>query len=174
MYTTRRCYACDSDQTYIRYDKNLPYAMFYLNRDTDNNVLCHKCYVNVLSNPRRYPNKYIHPRIKTHLGLKQYHQAKERLFDILGRICVKCGYNDIRILQFDHINGGGNADQKRFSSNYHMYRYYVIHADEAKLLLQVLCPNCNWIKRVENKEFPNHLKKSKREVKLVRHCFQYI
>jgi hypothetical protein len=75
------------------------------------------------------------------------------MFEMLGDKCTRCGFSDIRILQLDHKNGGGVKDLKVFgNSPFRMYRYYVGHPDEAKEKLQVLCPNCNWLKRVEREE----------------------
>lgn len=84
-------------------------------------------------------------------------RVKARLFDILGRKCSnpKClvlgGCTDVRCLQFDHINGGGTKEIREMG-NSQMYRYYADHPEEAKKRIQILCANCNWIKRHENKE----------------------
>jgi hypothetical protein len=84
----------------------------------------------------------------------RYHRSKNKLFDLLGRKCVRCGFDDIRGLQFDHIKGGGIYDQQRFKgSSRAMYDYYLDNITLAKRNLQVLCANCNWIKRHENNEF---------------------
>jgi len=75
---------------------------------------------------------------------------KEQLFDILGHECIRCNHTDKRALQFDHINGGGRADQKKRGGS--MLRYYAKRPLTALLTLQVLCANCNWVKRYEEKE----------------------
>ena len=80
------------------------------------------------------------------------------LVKILGGICssldclVPKGCTDIRCLQLDHRNGGGMKDVKRFTCSGNMYKYYLDHIDEAKEKLQILCANCNWIKKVEKGE----------------------
>jgi len=51
-------------------------------------------------------------------------------------------------LQFDHINGGGNKEQKKKNT---MARYLEIVKDSSRKY-QLLCANCNWIKAYENKE----------------------
>lgn len=80
-------------------------------------------------------------------------RRRNRLFDILGGPrCAKCGFSDLRALQFDHINGGGVKDAKRIGYGSKLVFYYIHHIEEAKSTLQVLCANCNWIKRDENKE----------------------
>lgn len=57
--------------------------------------------------------------------------------------------NDINCLQIDHVNGGGSNDRKiRIGSNF--YRWLIKHNFPEGF--QVLCANCNWIKRFKNKE----------------------
>jgi hypothetical protein len=73
------------------------------------------------------------------------------LFNILGGAeCVECGFLDKRALQFDHVRDNGAEDRRRFKSYGGMMKYYVINEVEAKQNLQVLCANCNWIKRSED------------------------
>jgi len=61
--------------------------------------------------------------------------------------------SDWRCLQIDHINGDGPREEK---SSYTSYIYRVIRsveADEHKY--QLLCANCNWIKKYDQNENPN-------------------
>lgn len=74
------------------------------------------------------------------------------MFDLLGHECKRCGFSDKRALQIDHINGGGNKEAKLFKSGTTMIRRYRDNPELAKQKLQILCANCNWIKRYENKE----------------------
>ena len=76
---------------------------------------------------------------------------REKLFVLLGDKCIKCSCIDKRVLQFDHINGGGNKDRKA-RPGLTFYTFYLNNPDIAKLRLQVLCANCNWIKRSESGE----------------------
>lgn len=70
--------------------------------------------------------------------------------------CVRCGFNDIRALQIDHKNGRGHNDRKTFKhAGASLYRFYLNNPELAKQTLQVLCANCNWIKKNENKENAN-------------------
>ncbi|MDD4984322.1 MAG: hypothetical protein PHQ43_00835 [Dehalococcoidales bacterium] len=57
-------------------------------------------------------------------------------------------------MQLDHINGDGAADRRRMKST-GLVSYYYHHLDEAKEKLQVLCANCNWVKRHNNHEVRN-------------------
>lgn len=73
------------------------------------------------------------------------------MFSILGgKQCVICGCLDVRCLQFDHINGGGCKESRIMGNK--MLKHYINNPEEAKAKLQVLCANCNWIKRYINNE----------------------
>lgn len=75
---------------------------------------------------------------------------REAIFVLLGRCCARCGFSDRRALQVDHRTGGGLAE-RRASGHDVVSRCKRILADPSKY--QMLCANCNWIKRHENKEF---------------------
>jgi hypothetical protein len=67
--------------------------------------------------------------------------------------CKRCGFTDIRALQIDHINGGGNKDVKKYDNLYKYYKWLnSLSSIELKKEYQILCANCNWIKRWENGE----------------------
>jgi polyribonucleotide nucleotidyltransferase len=84
--------------------------------------------------------------------INSYHKRlKDAIFDILGRKCVHCGFSDMRALQLDHVNGGGGKERK---INNGQIRYLMILkklAEDSKEY-QILCANCNWIKRHINNE----------------------
>jgi len=65
----------------------------------------------------------------------------------------QCVIEDYRILQIDHVDSGGTKEIE-LKGNRVMYLYYLKHPEEAKQKLQILCANCNWMKRHRNKEFP--------------------
>src|SRR3990167_10375303 len=77
-------------------------------------------------------------------------QALEKL----GSKCERCGFNDPRALQIDHINGGGVRERKKGTSQHVFYRSIV---NGERTDLQLLCANCNWIKRAERKEYSPEL-----------------
>lgn len=104
-----------------------------------------RTHEDVLEYARQYAKL---PNIK-----EKYRRSKARLavINLLGAECVKCGYRDLRALQLDHINGGGAKENKdRRSSSY--YRQILLNPKEAFLKYQILCANCNWVKRYENQE----------------------
>jgi len=81
------------------------------------------------------------PGQQTIVGMQRAAVAK------LGGKCCKCGFDDARALQIDHINGGGTREQKRIGGRAIYQR--VLDGYEG---YQVLCANCNWIKRTEKDE----------------------
>lgn len=66
----------------------------------------------------------------------------------LGGKCA-CGFTDTRALQIDHIKGGGNDDRRKFGGRWRLFYEYVA---ANPLKFQILCANCNAIKRIENSE----------------------
>lgn len=70
--------------------------------------------------------------------------------------CNHCAYDyDWRALQIDHINGGGRKDPRTIGGNTNLWAFRAWLKEnlaEGKALYQVLCANCNWIKRYENDE----------------------
>jgi len=84
------------------------------------------------------------------------YNRKTRIFVIekMGGKCVKCGFSDWRALQIDHINGGGKKEiETKWKSSHKLYRYIRdAPIEEIKKEYQLLCANCNCIKRYEPKE----------------------
>lgn len=74
---------------------------------------------------------------------------------VLGDTCVRCGFDDWRALQIDHVDGGGHQERLRTKTTATHLRNVIasVKADEGRY--QLLCANCNWIKRHENREFGN-------------------
>lgn len=87
------------------------------------------------------------------LRRRSAHQKyREAALARLGNKCVRCGFDDVRALQIDHVNGNGPSDRKRFSGTYTFYKY-VAESENPFTEYQLLCANCNWIKRCENREY---------------------
>jgi hypothetical protein len=68
-----------------------------------------------------------------------------RILEILGNKCVYCGFSDLRALQIDHINGGGEKERKIHKGNSY-YRYILKQLKTGSKDYQLLCANCNMIK----------------------------
>ena len=75
--------------------------------------------------------------------------------DILGGpACIKCQFTDARALQIDHIDGYGGIERQSVKSNWSIiHRIVKMNPEEARKQYQVLCANCNSIKRWDNKEW---------------------
>lgn len=78
-------------------------------------------------------------------------ENRMKIIEVLGGKCVKCGFLDWRALQVDHINGGGTKDIRSKGTNIY-YRCLTEDIIKNPNKFQLLCANCNWIKRYENKE----------------------
>jgi hypothetical protein len=105
------------------------------------------------------PNNFISCRVYRN-------KMRDKLIRLLGGKCfnptclVPNRCSDIRCLQLDHINGGGLNERKtRFRTTTVMIAYYLKHPDEARDNIQILCANCNHIKKHMNREYPNTPKK---------------
>lgn len=81
---------------------------------------------------------------------KRRQEIRNKIFDMLGGpVCKQCGYSeDSRALQIDHINGGGHRHRKSTSPSL----YYAAILASGGEGFQVLCANCNQIKRYANSE----------------------
>lgn len=85
--------------------------------------------------------------------VRMYNEAlRTKVFDLLGDKCVRCGFNDKRALQIDHINGHGFKELVKIGSQAHYKKIIAMPDEERKKTYQILCANCNWIKKAENKE----------------------
>jgi hypothetical protein len=82
---------------------------------------------------------------------RYYWRARNNVIKALGNKCAKCGYSDARALQVDHVNGGGVRERKLNGwAPTKFYNDIAENPDPTKW--QLLCANCNWIKRHENQE----------------------
>lgn len=65
-------------------------------------------------------------------------------------MCQSCGFSDIRALSIDHVNGDGAEHRKTIAGGSQMYAWLKRHGYPSGF--QVLCMNCQWIKRAEQNE----------------------
>lgn len=82
----------------------------------------------------------------------------------LGGKCTKCEFDDIRALQIDHINGDGYKERTVRKSINRNISLGLIDLSR----YQLLCANCNWIKRLENNEGTNRKDYNKYIVALIK------
>ena len=65
--------------------------------------------------------------------------------------CIRCGYSDIRALSIDHINGDGAQQRRELGGGIGIYRW--LQRNDYPAGYQVLCMNCQYLKRCENAEY---------------------
>lgn len=80
-------------------------------------------------------------------------KTRNTVVGVLGGSCIKCGFSDSRALQIDNINGGGGKERREMVSTYTFYCKVIESVLKKENKYQLLCANCNWIKKVENKEY---------------------
>ena len=99
------------------------------------------------NHPERVREKVARMRIRTR-------EAKAEIYRLLGGKCVKCGFEDVRALQIDHIIAIGNnaKRKKRRGDDLNGYKRILEEIKSGKHNYQLLCANCNWIKRWELNE----------------------
>lgn len=80
----------------------------------------------------------------------EYRRSRLIVMAHLGGKCVSCGFADYRALQFDHVKEKGLTHLR--SQTWRKYHQEILDDTEGRF--QLLCANCNWIKRYENEEHP--------------------
>ena len=75
-------------------------------------------------------------------------KLRRDVLEILGNKCCHCGFSDPRALQVDHVNGGGGKEFRALGKTKMAKKVLETNGEG----YQLLCANCNWIKRYENKE----------------------
>lgn len=99
---------------------------------------------------------------------KYLRNIKIKIFNLLGNKCsnpFNLNHGDFladpRCLQIDHVNGGGSEEKRqsrkseknnKSRSNWNYYKNILTKLESGSKDYQLLCANCNWIKRNINKE----------------------
>lgn len=108
---------------------------------------------------REYRKQYWeqHKEIENKKGKEKRLEIKNKIIELLGGKCsnpsclVPNGCLDKRCLQIDHIHGKGIKHRQEIGSRYQEMILEEIKNNSKDY--QLLCANCNWIKRFENNEF---------------------
>lgn len=113
----------------------------------------HKNDKNFINNRKKTAKEtYLKTRTEKLIWHKNYwFSMRKDLIDFMGGKCIKCGFKDIRALQIDHVNGGGKKEHKN-NLLLKSPKTYKEHITKNRGDYQLLCANCNWIKRHENQE----------------------
>lgn len=106
-----------------------------------------KCAYEKDKESRRKYNK-THPEVVREQGRRRRAKDRQRVLDKFGGKCAHCGFDDPRALQIDHVNGGGKKEIKEIGQ----YACQVKARNDSSGAYQLLCANCNWIKRFDNNE----------------------
>jgi len=141
MDNTKICTVCGN---------TLPLTDFYKEKRVKDGryAKCKKCHIEITQG-RFNANKEKHRNYGRVKSLKR----KMKLVKKFGGKCACCGFDDWRALQIDHINGGGSRHRSEFKSGNSYVKYLLeLSGEEIGKSYQMLCANCNWIKRYENKE----------------------
>lgn len=118
-----------------------------------NRKLCKTC-----SNKLGFKYRKEHPEKSKEYRTRCRRKLKEEIFRLLGGKCsnpncaVPNGMKDIRALQIDHVHGKGRDERKVFKATYTYYLHVRNEILKGSIEYQLLCANCNWIKRFERKE----------------------
>lgn len=75
------------------------------------------------------------------------------VYEKLGHVCNHCGFSDKRALQVDH-KYGREPDEKY---THRGVKFYLRVLRDTSSKYQILCANCNWIKRHVNNELPKRI-----------------
>ena len=97
------------------------------------------------SRERYRKNPYHVKQLQAIRRRKEKDEIRSELIKILGAKCSNCGHLDIRVLQFDHIKGGGEKHRREFS---HRNQYLKCLLKNTHIV-QLLCANCNFLKRMQ-------------------------
>jgi len=92
---------------------------------------------------------------REHMSTAQ--RLRAQALELLGPFCIVCYESDSRVLQIDHVFGGGSIERRERSS-FGILKDVLQHGANK---YQVLCPTCNWKKRLYNNEVGGRRKKAR-------------
>lgn len=96
---------------------------------------------------KKYKNK--HPEKLRETSRKYAFRLRSEVIEKYGGKCVGCGFSDLRALQIDHVDGGGTQERKKMSNKMLLHK---LKREPINKKYQILCANCNAIKRITNGE----------------------
>lgn len=82
-----------------------------------------------------------------------YAGLRRAIIMLLGDVCRKCGEQDLRVIQIDHVKGGGTAHRRVAGSGPGLIASIIrMIRDNGRGQFQLLCANCNQRKKHTHKE----------------------
>lgn len=140
---------------YKEREKELRIARYWRNIE-ESREKQRKEYEKNINLKKEYQKKYIgthHELVLSRIRDKR-RAAKMDAFKSLGGKCVMCGFDDHRALQIDHVNSDGAVMRKSGETpgSQKFYTLVKMSVERGENVYQLLCCNCNWIKRFEMKE----------------------
>jgi hypothetical protein len=78
-------------------------------------------------------------------------RIKAECFKLLGDQCSRCTFTDPRALQVDHVNRAQVPRTSPYRAGHKLYAA-IVAGRVPRSDVQLLCANCNWIKRFESGE----------------------
>lgn len=82
---------------------------------------------------------------------KYYDKLRNAVLSSLGGVCVRCSFSDARALQIDHVHGGGRKELSSIARTAY-WRMVLASVAVGEGKYQLLCANCNWIKKEEDRQ----------------------
>ncbi len=99
---------------------------------------------------RNYRTK--HPERLVECSVKHYRALKIKVLNMIGGAeCVNCGTKDIRILEVNHINGGGAKEASEYRKRGTNLYTELAYGRRTTAGLNVLCRVCNALDHVKRK-----------------------
>jgi hypothetical protein len=95
--------------------------------------------------------------------------VRGQIIERLGARCVRCGFLDQRALQIDHVYSDG-AEERETLSGAAYYLHILLNLNSGRY--QLLCANCNWIKRFDNLEGRRRFRLEENELGIMSNEFE--
>ena len=159
---TKTCSMCKQTKSLTEFYKRSD-SYKYITLKARYKPYCKDCWLNIRrewrkNNPERYKQHYTEYNSKNmsriSAGVKRrYYELKVKVIAILGGKCVYCGCDDLRFLEINHIEGGGNKEKKaaKIFGRAYMREFYLSIINGERKDVELVCGPCNklhfyWLK----------------------------